>query len=164
MADSLRIPVNPAYDFARAPEDQAAYVNPVRLNDYVIRLANTALRLGVRIDALSRDLAAAKAALQTAEHALEDFQQDLLVRYPPNSLATKSNRLLDRFIRQQVEQENLGDEWRARLTALRAARRQVDQLELELDGARALAQTIKVAGEQIQTHLSFVKAEARARL
>lgn len=163
-SDRLLIPVNPTYDWDLDPTEQVGYVNPVRLNDHVIFLANAALRLGLRIDQLSKSLAQAKQDHEKSQHAVDDFQQDLLIKFPPPSLATKSHKLLERFVRQLVAEHDLGDQYQSLLAHSRLAKAAVERLTLELDGARAIAQSIKLAGEHIQTHLSFVKAEARGHL
>jgi hypothetical protein len=158
------MPVNPTYDWDLDPGEQLNYVNPVRLNDHVIFLANTAARLGLRINELTKSLAAAKAAEAAAVDELEDFEQDLLVLFPPNTLASKSNKLLDRYVRQLAQSQGKGEVHQEHRSVARSWRNEVMRLGLELDGARSLMASIKLAGEHIQTHLSFVKAEARARL
>lgn len=157
---SLLVPTNPNYHWDVDPESQPEFANPVTVNNHVLRLANAGIAMAVASAKVNKQLSQAKQALKDAEHALEDFEQDLLRTSPPNTAAQKSNRLLALYVRQVAFEHGRQAEHQQLLQAQRAAQGTVDQLEIEKDTIWATSQAIKLAGEHIQTHLSFRKFEA----
>lgn len=155
----LLIPVNPAYDFARDPEGQAEYVNPVTLNNCEIKHANAAIFVTDRVANHMRRLAELKAARDDAKNALDDFEADLLRLHPAPPNDRKTNKLLDSYIRRIAEQEGEFEHYKGLIAEVRRLEREIIITDAAVDAGRQVWGLIKMLGEHGQTHLSFVKTE-----
>lgn len=162
LLKSLVIPTNPDYKWELDPDEQPEYVNPVALNNREVQYANAAIRVAQRLVATNRHIAKSKQNLATARHALEDFERELLLAYPAPSSATKSTKLLQAYLYAAAIQHDKRETLNALVTEVRAIERDLISLEIEADMAHTAFQAIKLGGEHIQTHLSFVKNERAA--
>lgn len=155
----LKIPVNPDYNWDKAPEEQAEYANPVTLNNRIVELANATITVAEAIMVLQRQRGVCRSALKAAQDALEDFEQDLLVKYPPSTSATKSNRLVTTYIRTVAFQHGLQDQYRELRDRVRELELEDITLHTRLESLKTAQQGIESITVNIQTHLSYVKAE-----
>jgi len=160
LLGELIVPANPTYDWATA-EEQSEYVNPVTLNNREIQMANAAIVVTQQHIKVNRKIAEAKHWLQEAKHALEDFERDLLLRFPAPSTSTKSTKLLQVYVYSTATSQNLKSQYDALVTKVRELDRELLKWEAEADNCHMAFQAIKLAGEHIQTHLSFVKNEQK---
>jgi hypothetical protein len=157
----LHIPVNPEFDWSIPATEQLEYVNPVTLNNWTILLANYGLEVSQSIVGVNRKIRDRKKARAAAKHAFSDFQQDLLREYPPPALATKNLALTDAYIRNTAFVAGRQEEYNHLQIALSDADQALEHLDIELDNARQVWDTIKLMGIHIQTHLSFLKSDMK---
>jgi len=160
--DELLVPTYPTYDWDADPGEQPEYTNPVSLNNCVIRWVNAAIRITQRLVATNKRIGQAKVALEQAEAALDDFEQELLRTNPAPASATKSLKLLDAYLNQVAVSTGKADDYRKLIGRIREIRQRLRILEMTADNCRHIGQTLKLAGEHAMTHLSFVKTEAAA--
>jgi carbonic anhydrase len=156
--DNLKLPVNPTYKWD-GNEDQPEYVNPVTLNNRIIELANASLATSQLIVVNQTRRGAVRAQLKDAQDALLDFEQDLLVQFPAPPNATKSNRLVEVYIRTLATHHNKLDEYRKLRLAVRELEREEMVISTKLDTLKTALASIQTVGDNIQTHLSYVKSE-----
>lgn len=160
----MEIPVNPAYEF-QAPTVKTQYANPVTLNNMLVKATNESKALTDRIVQVGRKLVDAEMALQEARQDLEDFEQNILLTYPPNTKEeVKSNKLTETYIRRMVQtkEEVAGQELYARLKQfVREAEKKERLLKAEKDACYTRLNHLKLVCENIRTHLSFVKVESQ---
>lgn len=157
----LIIPTNPQFDWSVPAAQQLEFVNPVTLSNYEIRLANYALTVTQSIVAINRKIRDAKEALKEAKHALEDFRYELLRAAPPPATATKSLALLEAYTRRAVVVAGSQDEYKALRSAVNAAERNEERLDIERENSQQVWDCIKLMGIHAQTHLSFVKSDLK---
>lgn len=157
----LSVPVNPDYDWNKGPETQAEYVNPVTLNNRQVQWINAAIEVTREHIRLNKQLGERKAELSKVRFDLEDLEQELLLAYPPSTTATKSLKLLQQYVFQTAVTASRSEELKRLTGEIRRLETEIQKLEIEIDNCRQIYQMLKLAGEHGQTHLSFVKQEAR---
>jgi hypothetical protein len=162
LAKRLRIPTNPDYRFELAPSEQPEYGNPVTVNNKQLEFANAALAVAANIGRVQRTLAATKRELELAEARLEDFEYALLHQRPPTTADTKSNKLLQCYIRRIAQATGGAAEFQGMVDAVRGYRAELHGLGAELDTLHAYQQAIKTMGERATVYLSWIKDERRA--
>lgn len=156
--DNLKLPVNPTYKWDGS-EDQPEYVNPVTLNNRIIELANASLATSQLVVVQQTRRGLVRTQLKEAQDALLDFEQDLLVQFPPPPTATKSNRLVEIYLRTLATHHNKLDEYKQLRQAVRAFEREELAISTKLDTLKTALASIQTVGDNIQTHLSYVKSE-----
>jgi len=158
LLEDLKLPTNPEYQWDQ-PEGQVEYANPVTLNNRVVELANASLKASQALVVYQKRRGEIRVQQQAATHALEDFEHDLLVQFPPPPNATKSNRLLQTYLRTVATHHGKAEAY----AALRKAVREAEANELEattrIEVLRTALQAIQTVADNVQTHLSYVKAE-----
>lgn len=159
--NDILIPVNPDYHWEGKADEQPEYVNPVTASNREILLANKAILVGQQIAKLHREQAEAKATLKDAQAELADFERELLLKHPPKTTHSKTLKLLDAYILDLVKSTGKQDDYRSLVSVIRQQERSLAMVEARLDGAKVLWQSIKLAGEHVQTFLSFWKSEQR---
>jgi hypothetical protein len=161
ILESLLIPTNPEYDWEADANSQPEYVNPVTLNNREVLMANAAIVITQQHIKVNRQLAQVSHRLQEAEHAVSDFERDLLLRFPAPSTATKNNKLLQVYIYSVATTQGYKDQYETLVRAVRTLSRDLAKWEAEAENCKAAYQAVKLGGEHIQTHLSFVKNEQK---
>lgn len=161
LLEDLIVPVNPDFDWDADPSTQTEYVNPVRVNAHVMRQHNAAIRVAQELVAVNKHIGQLRRDLSEAKDDLEDFEQQILLDFPPPGTATKSTKLTNAYIRQTAFTHNRRDRYLELLTRVRDLERTLLVIEVRADTARFVFQTIKLTGEHAQTHLSFVKNEQK---
>lgn len=162
LLKSLLVPTNPDFDWDADPNSQPEYVNPVTLNNKEVEYANAAIHIAQKLVATNKEIARVKRALIAARHAQDDFEREVLLSFPAPPSATKSTKLLQAYL-YKVTTENKQRKKMDELTKeVRELERELIGLEIQADTAHDVFQAIKLGGEHIQTHLSFVKSERSA--
>ena len=162
LLDNLLIPTNPDYDWEGDVSNQPEYVNPVTLNNREIMMANAAIVITQQHIKVNRQVAQIRHTLREAEHALSDFERDLLLRFPAPSTATKSTKLLQVYMYSVAITNNLQSQYNSLSGEIKNLSRELARWEAEAENCKAAYQAVKLSGEHIQTHLSFVKNEQKA--
>lgn len=158
LIQDIIIPVNPDYSWELDPFAQLEYVNPVTLNNHEIRLANAAIRISQSVIGINKHIASLRSAMADTKAAIEDLEQELLSKNPAPS-STKTLKMLASYVRTLAFSNGQDEKYGLLLRTLRKDENELTKREIELDSLKFTWQTIKLTGEHIQTHLSFVKSE-----
>lgn len=157
-----KVPTNPTYDFQVNPQSQHEYVNPVTANNKLVEIANAYLDLtSIVVECLQarKDL---KATVAEAQQGLDDLELDVLQHEPPTATAdTRNNRTIQAYVQRCLATRDTRADYDRYQVTLRDARRKLDHVEAKLEAARAMLAALEMQSTNIQTHLSFVKNEAR---
>lgn len=162
-ATKLGVPVNPAYDFDREPQDnEFAYVNPVTLNNHQILLANEMARLADVCVAAMRANAANRKEKRLAERELRDREEGLLAETPLTATEAKNLQTTNAAIVRRAQE--VPAVWQ-QIQELRQLIRQyedaIDDNEALIERAQLYWKTADRMGEAIKTHLSYVKDDRK---
>lgn len=159
---AFKIPTNPEYDFDKLPDGQHEYVNPVTLNNKLVQLANAYLDVTGVVTKGLKTKADLKRELEEIQQAMEDLEMDVLDKTPPSTTNdTKTSRSIQAYIQRTLRETGAGDAYRACKLQLQTTKQQQIEQDMQLDAARAVLNAIEMQSTIIQTHLSFVKNEAR---
>jgi chaperonin cofactor prefoldin len=160
--DALKIPVNPEYSFSEAPEGQHEYANPVTMNNKLVEMSNAYLDITAHMTRIIQQKKNIKAELTNTQNAMDDLEMDVLERTPPVATAdNRTARTIHAYIVRQLRETGKLGQWSAARDEERQLQQQLSAVELQLEAARAALSALEMQGTIIQTHLSFVKNEAR---
>lgn len=162
FADELKIRVNPHYDHTVDPENnEFSYWNPVSANNDLVKMANATLEITSQISQDMAVLLKVRVAKKEAEHLLEVFERDLLVKEPPSASETKTNKLVAAAVQRRAVAAGLVETY----TNLVDTIHQSDQAEMKLnnriDRAHLWLKTAERVSDNIKTALSFYKDERK---
>jgi hypothetical protein len=157
---NLKIPVHPDYDFD-ADSGSTDYVPPVKLNNLIILYTNAAIELTESVVRLNRRIEALRLTHRQAERKLEALRSRLLAgkTIPPS--AAKNLLLTEAYVRTLALTESRADEMDALDREIAAAEDALDTAKAEVGSLKYTMETVKLACDNIQTHLSYVKQEAK---
>lgn len=161
LAQRLDIPVNPEYQWGHNPELQAEYVNPVELSNRTILYANAYIAITSKLVESLKELGIAKTEKTNAETALQDFEQDLLCNNPPTAGDNKNIATLNSYILRTVSEYDSTTEYKQLKANVSLAESALIDAQTKIEVHRANLNSVEHACQQIQTHLSFIKAEHR---
>lgn len=159
--ETITIPVNPTYQWGRNPGLQTEYVNPIELSNRTILLANMYSHASEKLVSALGALATAKANKVEAERAVREFERELLRSNPPPSTDRQSTALLAAYILKVVHSTELVEAYTALTDAAQVADVALINAQTSVDVWRTRLNNIEVVSTDIQTHLSFFKAEQR---
>lgn len=159
--EAIIIPVNPQYQWGHNPGLQAEYVNPVELNNRTILLANMYSHGSEKLVAAQSLLVKAKTAKVEAERALREFERELLRANPPPSSDRQNSALLQAYVLKTATETDKLAAYRELADALHSADIGLINAQTAVDVWRTRLNNIEVVSTNIQTHLSFFKAEQR---
>lgn len=162
LPDRMRIVTNPHFDLEIDPsENEFAYVNPVALNNDLIKLANEMITLAeAKVEAI-KAIQKLKLERKKLERALDDLEQQLLRDDPLSPSEAKSLKTIAAAAaRRAKESGHLAtiDELRAKI---RAVEDQIDKHDAIIRTSDIYWDTAERVSENIKTHLSFVKDEKK---
>ena len=162
VLQTLRVRVNPDYDWDVDPSDQHSYTNPVMVANKQVQLTNAALFVAQQATTARKALGDVRTCLQTVDNALADLERDILNQFPAPAARTASHRLLDAYINQmlQTASEELQDAFRRNRTERRRLLRRKVELEIDVENAEQTMGAIKMASENLKTFLAFAKFDA----
>lgn len=161
IATRLRVRVNPEYDHEVDPEEnEVAYVNPVALNNDLVRLGNEMPVLAeARVNAL-RSISKLRLSKRKVERQLEDLEEELLRDDPLSSTEAKSLKTISAAVALRVKK--VGNTTHPELRKqIRVFEDQIDEQESIAKSAQLYWETAEKICENIKTHLSYVKDEKR---
>lgn len=164
MVSDLKIPVHPHYKLGDAPEGQTQYVNPVTLNNYLIRAVNSHGTIVDMISGVNRVLGKLRAELADADASVEDLEKEMQMEHPAPTNDRKSNKLLEAYLMRIAHTSGYMDSYRSLKELVRTKKREIGLQEVEKDVLFQELQHIKLMSENIKTHLSYVKQETQAAL
>lgn len=156
------IPVNPDYDWEVDPTQQAEYVNPVVLNNLEIKLANDAYEVTEAILTLQGKVGQLETRLKKHVLELRVYESGLLSRDPPKSSDTKSTKLVEAYIWKLAIDSGEEEEYKTLLNTHAALLAKIDELQNAIEINRSKLNSIRLVGEHIQTHLSYIKSEMKS--
>jgi len=158
---SISIPVNPNYKWGDSAI-QAEYVNPVELNNRTILLANMYSHASEKLVQTLKHLGDIKKSKLEADRNLREFERELLRTNPPSAGDRQSTALLNAYLSRLIHED---DGLLAAYHGLQDAVHKADVAQIDaqtqVDVWRTRLSNIETVGTDIQTHLSFVKAEQR---
>lgn len=162
LAPQMRILTNPQFDDSVDPqENEFAYVNPVRLNNDLIKLANHMLTLAeAKVEAVK---AVKKARFQKRklQREQDDLERQLLRDQPLAPSEAKSLKTIAAATMRRVQAEGFDQAWAAREAEIRACEDVIDHQDTIIETSTIYWDTADKMTESIKTHLSYVKDEAR---
>lgn len=156
---SLKVPVNPEYNFDLDPAEQFNYVNPVMLNNLIVHYANCAIEVFDKLKQQRKELLEVRIALRKSVRELEDLEYDILL----GANLTKSDfkNLKDRlyFIRKTAKESEYSSQYdKARITC-DELQDTVLKHEIRIESGEDMLKLINQLSSNVQTHLSYVKNE-----
>jgi hypothetical protein len=154
----VTIPVNPAYA-PTVPDLQTQYVNPVTLNNVLIAMANALGGVTQELMGVYRKDAKYKVRLKQLESDIENIERHLLIAFPPNAAQCKTNKVLEGYVTILAEQQGVAEELTALRETLLKGKRAVVKLAAEKDALDAELNYLKIASDNIRSHLSWVKVD-----
>ncbi len=158
---SIRIPINPEYDFDIAPSEQAEYANPVMLNNKLIQNANAHIAVSSMLNKLMQQLVGAKQDHREAETVKRDFEKQTIITGNPNSNDRKSTLLLEAFIQAETLSLGLVDDYLQIKKTEVETRNKLEVLQSKINANQQILGAIEASTVNIQTHLAYVKMEMR---
>lgn len=160
--ETLKVPTNPEYDFFLDPGAQHGYVNPVTLNNKLIELSNAYIDVTKLLSNRLREKSDIRTKLEEVGQALEDMEMEVLEQNPPTTTADcKSSKTIYAYVRRTLDEMGKAPQFNQLLKDQRNLKQSLIQMETSIEIARSLLVAIETQGTNIQTHLSFVKNEAR---
>lgn len=156
----LAIPTHPNFDLER-DSGTLDYVPPVVLNNRVVLYTNALIEIAEQVVELNRGIERLKLDKRRVERLRDQRRTQLLAQHPAPTSATKNLLLTDAYVLTLAKNDGCSDvlaKWEDEIAAFDDA---IDLKELEVRNCKSLTETIKLACENIRTHLSFVKQEAR---
>lgn len=158
--DRLTIPTHPDYDMER-DSGTMDYVPPVVLNNYVVLYLNAAIELTKSIVVKNKEIERLRLERNEKDRFVDDLRVRLLAANPAPAGDTKNLQLTEAYIHRVAEQGG-------QLALLQATKQDVAQIDDRIAEAKSAVEsmrftmeTIKLAMTGMQTHLAFVKMEAR---
>lgn len=165
IADRLKIQVNPEFDHEAEPEDQpVAYVNPVRLNNDLIRLSNQLVLFAEERARLIGRRTKLRHQRRSIETARESRERVLLRDTPLSPAEAKSLKTIEAAVARRAQlsgEEAQFAAWDAELGTIEA---ELDKIEAAMDVYSVYAHTTERMTDNIKSHLSYVKAERQEAL
>lgn len=158
---SKLIPVNPNYDWDKPPTEQADYVNPGTLANKVVFYANKIIDIADRLTAVNTELTNVRLELAKLKTRKEDIEFDTLAVEDFSQAQTKNMTLLTANLRSSIQDGPFAAEYQevcSRITDLEA---QKMTLEMRKDSGDRMLDALKLVSQNIQTTLSFYKAELK---
>lgn len=160
VADRLRVKVNPEYDHDEPPESQEfAYVNPVALNNDLIKIANEMLALADASVAAQKKVVKAKLEKRKLERELEGIEEDLLRDDALSPSEAKSLKTIQAAVARRAKEND-------KLAKIAQLRVSIAQLEDVIETQHATVSIAKLywdtadrLGDNIKIHLSYVKRD-----
>lgn len=158
--DRLTIPTHPDYDLER-DSGSIDYVPPAVLNNYVVLYLNAAVELTKSIVVKNQEIERLRLERNEKERFVDGIRMALLANNPIPASATKNLQLTDAHVHSLAAQSG-------QLQLLQQAKTDVAQMDDQIATAKSAVEsmrftmeTIKLAMTGMQTHLAFIKMEAK---
>ena len=155
------VPVNPDYNWEQDPTDQAAYFNPVTLCNKEVHYANSIIQLVGVLMKLNTAVGALKLKIKKLKLRKEDMEADVISREEPGKKDTSNLMLLNAFVRGKLLESEQGEEYAKVVEEWRSSEEQLSQLEVKRDNTYRALDALELVSQNLQTALSYHKAEMR---
>ena len=160
MENRLTIPVNPKYDFDLDPaEQEGTYVNPVTLNNSLIRYANTAATLVQQLTVAKKERLETNLRIRAAKQQLDDLEYDLLMETP--KAAKQTLKIQETEIRRKAKELGSYDYMKELENDLHKLTDSKLILDVKIENLVSALDLVEQLSQNVQTHLSFIKTEMR---
>lgn len=156
----LEIPTRPDYD-VDTDSGGADYVPPVVLNNRIVLYTNAAIELTERIVRLNRKVEGLRLEQRKVSRKRDTLRTTLLAEHPAPPSAAKNLMLTEAYVLTLAKNAGLSGALSEYEDAIAAFEDQIDLAKSDTESAKYTMNTIKLACESIQTHLSFVKQEQK---
>lgn len=159
--ENLLVPVNPEYDFDADPTGQFDYANPVTLNNQLVLYTNAGIELTKKVVVLNRRREKLRLDKKDVERKLKALRQNTLAKNPAPPSAAKNLALTDAYVQRCLEADGFFLEAQAHEATVATLDDKIDLMKEEAENLFFTMNTIKLASQNIMTHLSFVKNEQK---
>lgn len=156
----LAIPTYEGYDLER-DSGNLDYAPPPLLNNYILLYTNAIIELAEPAVKASENLQAAKQGLSDAQLAFERFRRDTLQNQKIPTAYAKTNFLIDTYLTQVCHESDRLEEYERLEANVVQAEQAVEHWKQKVSMLSELVRKLEAACQNIQTHLSYVKAEQR---
>ncbi len=157
----LEIPTHPDYDFDKDPADQFEYANPVTLNNQLVLYTNAAIGLTQTVVSLGRRRQASRLRKKDLERKLKGLRNRVLSDNPAPPSAAKNLALTEAYVFRCLDAAgklNEAEQLEAQIAVLED---EGETMKEEVENLHFTMKTLELAGTNVMTHLSWLKAEVR---
>lgn len=159
FGDDIKLILNPQHDFSCDPYEQPELVNPVQANNKLAVLSNRLIEVTQGITRSNRRIGALMRQRRELQNAVEIVERQILRTRPPTATQVKTLKMQDAYITTQAELLGLGDAYALAKKSVAELDDQILEIEYRLKSAHAWTSAMKLHGDHIKTHLSYVKAD-----
>lgn len=157
----LLVPTNTEYSFNEDPEDQLSYVNPVTLNNLLIKYANAAVEITSKIVVLKKAKVELDIQIRELKHSIEDMESDILQENEGSANDHKNLKAQAAFVRKKAKETGRYDTLAELESTLEKHEVERMKKQVAIENASSTLELIEQLSQNVQTHLSFVKNEMR---
>ena len=161
MKSLLLVPTNEEYSFAEDPDEQLSYVNPVTLNNLLIKYANAAVEVTSKIVVLKKAKVELDITIRELKQDIADLESDILQENEGSANDHKNLKAQAAFVRKKAKETGRFDTLAELEQRLEAAEIERMKKQLAIENASSTLDLIDQLSQNVQTHLSFVKNEMR---
>lgn len=161
-ADRMRVRTNPAFDQDLDPQEQEwAYVNPVALNNDLVKIGNEMLTLASAMVQAINDNKKLRLEKKKLQRLQDDFETGLLASDPLNPSEGKNLKSTAAAIARRVKQGQHSALVEERTKKIREYEDGIERNEDIIKTAKIYWDTAEKLSENLKTHLSWVKDERK---
>lgn len=161
LLENLQIPVNPNYDWNKDPSEQANYFNPVTLCNREVAYANKIIEIASKLAAANKQLAVARLRARTVRREITRIEAGLLGGQEPPKEYTKNLVLQAAYVQQLVRGSEYADNHRLLSDELITLEDSIEEQDAKINSGYKALDALKLASQNLQTALSFYKAEMK---
>ena len=160
---SKSIPVNPRYDWSKGPADQehGDFFNPVTLCNKEIFYANSIIAVVDQITAVNTSLGNIKYNIHKFKSRKQEIEETVLVTEEFSRDQTKNVVTQTAYLRERIKSSDYADEYAEVESQLRKFEQDLFKEQARADNGRLTLEGLKLVSQNIQTALSFYKAELK---
>lgn len=161
LTSLLLVPTNSRYSFTTDPAEQTAYVNPLTLNNLLIKYANAAVTITDKLIGFKKAKVELDIEVRETRQALEDMESDILQESEGSANDHKNLKAQAAFVRKRAKETG-------RYEDLKGLEKKLAELEtgrlrkqVDVESAAHTLDIIDQLSQNVQTHLSYVKNEMK---
>jgi len=158
---SKTIPVNPQYSWDEEPQLQPDYFNPVVVNNKAIYYANQIIAATDNLTELATEASHHKFSIRQWKSRKEDIEEDIITGEEWSKEESKNLTVLMANVRMRIRDTDHADEYFDLVSKIRNAEEQLEILTVRIDNGYRILDALKLVCQNIQTALSFYKAEMK---
>ena len=159
---SKSIPVNPEYSWDTEPQLQPDYFNPVVVNNKVIFYSNEIIKATDNLTGITQEVAAIKFNLRQWRSRKEDIEEEIITGEEWSKEESKNLTVLMANVRMRVRDTDYAEEYFDLVRKIRDGEEKLEILTVRVDNGYRILDALKLVCQNIQTALSFYKAEMKS--